>query len=81
MHNIFARKFVVLEKIMKQEELQSTFEYYVQQINGLSTIDNFYDYEKKFVELHNALGKEMLEKSLEQRATLARKKNFKPDLE
>lgn len=66
---------------MEHRELQSTFEYYVQQINGLSTIDNFYDYEKKFVELHNALGKEMLEKSLEQRATLERKKNFKPDLE
>jgi hypothetical protein len=49
---------------MEQELLSQLFEHYVAEVKKLSSIDNFYDYEKKFSELHTTLGKQVLEQSL-----------------
>lgn len=65
---------------MNEETLQSAFLNYINKLKSLESIDNFYDYEKKFSEIHTAFGKQMLEKSLEKPTETGRKKNSVPNL-
>lgn len=44
-------------------------------IDSLNGLDNFYDYEKQFVEILHDLGKELLEKNLGDVSSNYRKKN------
>jgi hypothetical protein len=60
---------------MQLEELSSLFENYVLEVSKLSSIDNFYDYEKQFEALHTALGKKVLEQSLEHAGDCRKKKS------
>jgi hypothetical protein len=47
------------------------------QLQALNKIDNFYDYEKKFVNILNDLGREVLEKNLGELVKDNRKKRAK----
>ncbi len=65
---------------MNEEILQSAFTNYIGSLKTLASIDNFYDYEKKFSEIHREFGKQMLEKSLEKVSETGRKKKFVPNM-
>ncbi len=58
---------------------QELFNDYLKSVEELKTIDNFYDYEEAFAKLHTELGRQMLEKGLEQKtAKQEYKKNDNP---
>ncbi|MFT4093421.1 MAG: hypothetical protein QM640_07260 [Niabella sp.] len=58
---------------------QELFNDYLKSVENLKTIDNFYDYEEAFANLHTELGRQMLAKSLEQpTAKQEYKKNANP---
>jgi hypothetical protein len=65
---------------MNKEEFLSIAANYYQEYESLKDSPNFYDYEKSFVEMWQRLGKEYMEKQLnESSATLdRRKKNANP---
>lgn len=48
-------------------------------IRSLNELDNFYDYEKEFVDILQQMGKEILEKNLGELPSDHRKKNFSND--
>ena len=50
------------------------------EINALNKIDNFYDYEKEFVEIMKGLGQEVLEKNIGSLPADRRKKKHLPNL-
>lgn len=50
------------------------------ELQALNRIDNFYDYESKFVEIMRDLGKEVLEKNLSELPADKRKKKHLPNL-
>jgi hypothetical protein len=79
-HNIFAKKSVLIIKPPCQTVPQSLFEEYHLKVAAVSVITDFYEYEKQFTALHTEFGKQMLEQSLKQTAT-GRKKKLKPGLE
>jgi predicted metal-dependent phosphoesterase TrpH len=66
---------------MNEETLQSAFSSYITDLKSLESINNFYDYEKKFSEIHRDFGKKVLEKSLEKLSETGRKKNFTRSME
>lgn len=47
---------------------QELFDAYLKSVENLKTKDNFHDYEEQFARLHQELGRQILEKSLEQKA-------------
>lgn len=66
---------------MNEESLQSVFSNYINKLKSLESINNFYDYEKKFSEIHREFGKQMLEKCVDKESETGRKKKFVPNLE
>ena len=61
---------------MSYKPQQELFEEYQQSVKLLSTITDFFEYEKKFVSLHNEFGKQMLELSISQTKPSERKKIY-----
>lgn len=49
---------------MKKEEFLALAERRYDALQELNKLDNFYDYEKKFVDLWRELGREVLEKNV-----------------
>ena len=64
---------------------QEKFTAYLLELQSLHSITNFYDYEKRFSEIHSKFGKEMLEMNISESSknedAAAYKKKFKPNLE
>lgn len=80
-HNIFQDAYFC-KKRKDMSTAQELFDDYLNAIEKLKSIDNFYDYEEQFARLHQELGRQILEKSLEQdRSGKEYKKKRKPDLE
>jgi len=65
---------------MNEEIYSKEIEEYIAAVKSLASIDNFYDYEKKFASFHRELGKKILEKSLEHKSETGRKKKSVPNL-
>ena len=65
---------------MNEEMFSKEIEEYITAVKSLASIDNFYDYEKKFADFHRDLGKKVLEKSLEHKSEIGRKKKSVPNL-
>jgi hypothetical protein len=65
---------------MNKEEYLSIAERYYEEFKALPEQPNFYDYEKSFVDLWQRLGKEYMEKQLNESSTTAdrRKKKLLP---
>lgn len=62
----------------KEEYLAIASEKY-DDLQALKKIDNFYDYEKKFEEIFNELGRTVLEKTLSETSADRRKKKHSPN--
>lgn len=56
---------------------QELFNDYLKSVEELKSVKDFFEYEKQFVALHEELGRQMLEQSLEQKKAEYKKK-FKP---
>ena len=80
MHNIFCWLVPLLQRrTLWLATAQELLNDYLKSVEQLKTIDNFYDYEEAFFRLHTELGRQMLEKSLEQQTTKQEyKKNANP---
>lgn len=61
---------------MSKEEFLALAEKRYDALQDLNKLDNFYDYEKQFVELLRDLGREVLEKNLGSVPTDRRKKKL-----
>jgi len=64
---------------MNEKMFTAEIEEYIKSVKSLASIDNFYDYEKKFASFHRELGKKILEKSLEHEFETGRKKKSVPN--
>lgn len=64
---------------------QDKFAAYLQELQTLQSLTDFYEYEKKFSEIHTRFGKEMLALNIEQQQLSVNKKVYKkksrPNLE
>ena len=63
----------------KEEYLEIAAKRY-DELNALNKIDNFYDYEKEFIEIMKGLGQEVLEKNISSLPADRRKKKHLPSL-
>ena len=74
---LYTNKFVT---VMNKEEFLSVAENYYQEYESLKQASNFYEYEKSFVELFQRLGKEYMEKQMNESSATAdrRKKKLSP---
>lgn len=61
---------------------QDLFNDYLKKVEALKAVTDFYEYEKQFVALHEQFGRQVFEKSLEQKeARPVYKKKFGPATE
>ncbi len=63
---------------MSEEIYSKEIEEYISAVKSLASIDNFYDYEKKFAAYHRDIGKKVLEKSIVHKSEKGRKKSLSP---
>jgi hypothetical protein len=68
---------------MNKEEFLSVASQYYEEFESLKSQPNFYDYEKSFVDLWQRLGREYMEKQLNETSVTEnrRKKKLSPGLE
>jgi hypothetical protein len=68
---------------MTKEEFLSIAEGYYPEFESIKEASNFYDYEKLFVDLWQKIGKEFMEKQLNESSSTQdrRKKKLLPDME